>query len=86
MTLGIRKVAVAGAGTMGHGIAQAFAQAGYKVSMVARTHKTLDRAVALIESSLNTMADEEILNILVASRLPPLWKGILGSTETKKGE
>ena len=62
MIQNIKKVVVAGAGTMGHGIAQAFAQAGYNATMVARTQKTLDRAVALIESSLKTMADERILD------------------------
>ena len=41
----IKKVAVIGAGTMGHGIAQAFAYAGYQVNMMSRTQKTLDRVV-----------------------------------------
>jgi 3-hydroxybutyryl-CoA dehydrogenase len=62
MKEGIRKIAVIGAGTMGHGIAQAFAQAGYQVSLMSRTQKTLDRAVGLIKSSLEAMAEEGLLD------------------------
>jgi 3-hydroxybutyryl-CoA dehydrogenase len=58
----IKKIAVVGAGTMGHGIAQSFAQAGYRVSMMSRTQKTLDRAMTLIQSSLGVMAEEGILD------------------------
>jgi 3-hydroxybutyryl-CoA dehydrogenase len=58
----IKKIAVIGAGTMGHGIAQAFAQAGYQVSMMSRTQKTLDRARSLIETSLSTLAQEGMLD------------------------
>ena len=47
---------------MGHGIAQAFAQAGYQVSMMSRTQKTLDRARSLIETSLSTLVQEGILD------------------------
>jgi len=58
----IEKVAIVGAGTMGRGIAQCFAQGGYKVSLFSRTQKTLDRALPLIESSLNTMVEEGMLD------------------------
>src|SRR4030043_545660 len=58
----IKKITVVGAGTMGHGIAQSFAQAGYQVSMVSRTQKTLDRGIALIESSLSAMAEEGLVD------------------------
>jgi 3-hydroxybutyryl-CoA dehydrogenase len=61
MKEGIKKIAVVGAGTMGHGIAQSFAQAGYQVSLMSRTQKTLDRAVSLIESSLSAMAEEGVV-------------------------
>jgi 3-hydroxybutyryl-CoA dehydrogenase len=61
MKEGIKKIAVIGAGTMGHGIAQSFAQAGYQVSLMSRTQKTLDRAVSLVESSLSAMAEEEVV-------------------------
>ena len=62
MKADIKKIAVIGAGTMGHGIAQAFAQAGYQVSMMSRTQKTLDRARSLIETSLSTLAQEGLLD------------------------
>ena len=62
MKEGIKKITVIGAGTMGHGIAQSFAQAGYWVSMMSRTQKTLDRAITLIQSSLSAMAEEGILD------------------------
>jgi 3-hydroxybutyryl-CoA dehydrogenase len=71
MKEGIKKIAVIGAGTMGHGIAQAFAQAGYQVSMMSRTPKTLDRALSLIKNSLSTMVQEGMLD-------PELVPTILG--------
>jgi 3-hydroxyacyl-CoA dehydrogenase len=52
----IKKIAVIGAGTMGHGIAQAFAYAGYQVNMMSRTQETLNRAMSLIKASLEAMA------------------------------
>jgi 3-hydroxybutyryl-CoA dehydrogenase len=61
MKEGIKKIVVIGAGTMGHGIAQSFAQAGYQVSLMSRTQKTLDRAVSLMESSLSAMAEEGVV-------------------------
>ena len=52
-----KKIFVVGAGTMGHGIAQAFAQGGYQVSLFSRTRQTLDRAAALTKTSLDTLAE-----------------------------
>jgi 3-hydroxyacyl-CoA dehydrogenase len=57
----VKKIAVIGAGTMGHGIAQSFAQAGYQVSMMDNAQPSLERGLSLIESSLGTMAQEDIL-------------------------
>ncbi|MBW1737521.1 MAG: 3-hydroxyacyl-CoA dehydrogenase family protein [Deltaproteobacteria bacterium] len=57
----IKKVFVVGAGTMGHGIAQAFAQGGYQVTLYSRSQKTLDRASELIKSSLDTLAEGKLL-------------------------
>jgi 3-hydroxybutyryl-CoA dehydrogenase len=48
----IRNIGVVGAGTMGSGIAQVFAQAGFGVQMVDVTQPALDRARAAIEQSL----------------------------------
>lgn len=62
MKEGIKKVAVIGAGTMGHGIAQSFAQGGYEVWMMSRTQKTLDRGISLIRSSLSAMSEEGLID------------------------
>jgi 3-hydroxybutyryl-CoA dehydrogenase len=49
----IRKVAVLGAGLMGHGIAQVCAQtAGYEVALLDVKQEFLDRGVAMIKDSL----------------------------------
>jgi 3-hydroxyacyl-CoA dehydrogenase len=58
----IKKICVVGAGTMGHGLAQAFAQGGYQVALFSRTQKTLDRAAALIDTSLDTMLEAGFLD------------------------
>ncbi|NWF91619.1 MAG: 3-hydroxyacyl-CoA dehydrogenase family protein [Syntrophaceae bacterium] len=62
MKPGIKKIAVIGAGIMGHGIAQSFAQAGYQVSLMDIAQPSLDRALSLIESSLATLAQEEVID------------------------
>lgn len=58
----IKKIAVIGAGTMGHGIAQSFAQVGYKVSLMDSVAQSLDRALSLIVSSLSAMAQEDMID------------------------
>lgn len=57
----IKKVFIVGAGTMGHGIAQAFAQGGYSVTLLDRSQKILDRASSLIKTSLDTMEEGGLL-------------------------
>jgi 3-hydroxybutyryl-CoA dehydrogenase len=54
---GIEKILVVGAGTMGHGIAQAFAQGGYTVVLYDILPQALERAETLINSSLETMTE-----------------------------
>ncbi len=80
MKEGIKKIAVIGAGTMGHGIAQSFAQAGYHVSLMSRTKKTLDRALSLIESSLSTMAQEAMID----QPIPTIMKRIVPTTSLEE--
>jgi len=48
----ITTVGVVGAGTMGNGIAQVFAQAGFTVTMVDVSQPALDRARTIVEKSL----------------------------------
>ena len=50
----VKTAVVIGAGVMGHSIAQVFAQHGIEVGLVDTNDKLLDRAVALIQSNLNT--------------------------------
>ena len=52
------KVAVVGTGTMGNGIAQAFAVAGYDVILKGRSDASIGRAHASIEKSLGKMVDK----------------------------
>ncbi len=51
----LKKVAVVGAGTMGHSIAQVYAQSGYQVSLVDLNQKTLDNAINKIQANLQTL-------------------------------
>jgi 3-hydroxybutyryl-CoA dehydrogenase len=58
----IRKILVVGAGTMGHGIAQSFAQEDFDVTLFSRTSNTLERAKSLINSSLEALAQEKMID------------------------
>jgi 3-hydroxybutyryl-CoA dehydrogenase len=53
---GVRTVGVVGAGTMGHGIAQVFAQAGREVRLVDASAEALDRGVGAIARGLDRLA------------------------------
>lgn len=55
MSVEIRQVGVLGAGTMGNGIAQAFAAAGYPVTMRDIKPEYLDRGMATITKSLDRL-------------------------------
>lgn len=55
----VKHALVVGAGVMGHGIAQVFAQAGIEVRLVDLSDEILHRAMSLIESNLETLADFE---------------------------
>jgi 3-hydroxybutyryl-CoA dehydrogenase len=57
----IRKVSVVGAGTMGNGIAQVFAQAGFPVTMVDVNEVVLERGLGTIRSSLERMAKKNLI-------------------------
>ncbi len=54
----IRHIGVIGAGTMGNGIAQVFAQAGFEVRLVDVVRQAIDRARATIEKSLGKFVDK----------------------------
>lgn len=58
---GIKKVAVIGAGTMGHGIAQVFAMRGYEVWIKDIAQEILDRALKAITKSLEKLHKKGLL-------------------------
>lgn len=51
----VKKVAVFGAGTMGPGVAQMFASAGYEVAMYSRKAETLEKAVVMVKANFATL-------------------------------
>ena len=53
----VKRVAVIGAGVMGHSIAQVFAQAGILVHLVDLKNDLLAHALKLVKSNLQTLAD-----------------------------
>jgi len=55
----IKKVCVVGSGTMGSGIAQVSAQAGYETTMVDVKQELLDRGMNMIKSSLGKFVQKE---------------------------
>lgn len=52
----IKQVCVVGAGTMGHSIAQVYAQSGFNVNLVDLDQKTLDSALEKIKLNLDLLA------------------------------
>lgn len=57
----ITQIAVIGAGLMGHGIAQEFASAGYRVRLHDVTNEQLESARTQIEQNLNLLASNAII-------------------------
>lgn len=53
------KIGIIGTGTMGNGIAQAFAQGGYEVIMKDLSDDFLQRAVKVIDKSLSKLVEKE---------------------------
>lgn len=61
VTDGIAQIAVIGAGLMGHGIAQEFANAGYHVRLQDVTEAQLQTARTQIAKNLNVLAENDII-------------------------
>lgn len=71
----IKKVVVVGAGIMGEGIAQNFAQAGLFVKVIARHEQSLDRCVAQINANLSLFQEFSLLKedpSAIKSRINPV--------------
>ena len=58
----VHRVAVVGAGTMGSGIGQVFAQAGYGVTLYDVSTAAVNRAVQTVQSSLNRFVEKQKLD------------------------
>lgn len=66
----IRRIAVIGAGLMGHGIAQEFAVAGYDVRLQDTSDEHLDRAMTRIRANLTLMAEAGMVDADRAAAAP----------------
>ncbi|TFF99683.1 MAG: 3-hydroxyacyl-CoA dehydrogenase family protein [Promethearchaeota archaeon] len=77
----IKHVMVVGAGTMGHSIAQVYGTAGYEVDLVDLSQETLDHAIKLIRSNLETLAE---FNRVSIENIPSIIKRI--NTTTNLGD
>jgi len=78
----IKKILIVGAGTMGHGMAQVFATEGYDVSLFSRTRETLDRASALLETSLATFSRE---GLVAGDKIPEIMGRIKMTQSLEEG-
>lgn len=56
------KIAVIGAGTMGHGIAQVFASFGYPTVVLARKESSLQKAGEMVKANIKVMLDNEFIS------------------------
>ena len=66
----IQRIAVVGAGLMGHGIALELALAGYDVRLTSRSQESLQRASARITQSLDTLVEVETVTAEQAGEAP----------------
>jgi 3-hydroxybutyryl-CoA dehydrogenase len=57
----VKKVAIFGAGTMGPGLAQVFATAGYEVVMYSRKAETLEKGMSVAKANLATFVESGLL-------------------------
>lgn len=77
----IKKIGVIGAGTMGHGVAEAFAIYGYDVNLYDTSAESLEKARILIEDELHLLAEE---NYLAKDLIPAILGGIRYCTGLKE--
>ena len=81
----MKNITVIGAGTMGNGIAHAFAQSGYSVNLVDISIDALEKAVATITKNLDRMLSKQkisqkdknstLSNITISTELSSAVKG-----------
>lgn len=76
----IEHIAVIGAGLMGHGIAQEFASAGYRVQLHDITDEQLKNACIQIGNNLRMLAENDIMD---KERIPETLQNIHTTTDLK---
>jgi 3-hydroxybutyryl-CoA dehydrogenase len=74
----VKSAVVVGAGVMGHSIAQVLAQAGIEVGLVDLTEEALERAMKLIKSNLDILAE---FNRVPSDEIPAILERIHPSTD-----
>jgi len=74
----VKKVAVVGGGTMGNGIAQVFASAGFEVQLIDAKPEFVERALATIGKNLDRVAKKQGWD---AAQAPAILARIQGGTE-----
>jgi len=77
----IRNMTIVGAGTMGHSLAQVFAQAGYKVWLHDIKEEILARAKSLISSNLHTLVE---MGLLEKNQIPAILERIHPTTRMEE--
>ena len=77
----IKKIAVLGSGTMGHGIAESFAMYGYEVNLYDIGDALLAKAKKDIADELNFLAEEDFIK---AGDVPSILARIKFSTDLKQ--
>jgi 3-hydroxybutyryl-CoA dehydrogenase len=70
----VKKVGIFGAGTMGPGLAQVFATAGYDVALWSRNTATLDKALSVVSANLATFVDR---GLVAAETVPEILARIV---------
>lgn len=77
----IRNVAIIGAGTMGHSLAQVFAQGGYPVRLMDLKEEILSKAKSLMASNLQTLVE---LRLLKKNQQSPILSRIQTTTNLEE--
>lgn len=85
--MGIEKICVIGAGTMGNGIAQVAVQAGYETLIVDVNQEIIDRGISTIKNNLgrqvkhNKLTQQEMSNILAKLHTSTILKNSAGDAD-----
>lgn len=81
----VGRVAVLGAGTMGPGIAQTFAQHGHEVGLYTRRQETLDKALGVVRTNLDLFVRKGLLPEEQKSRVLEAIRPTISLEEAVKG-